>query len=200
VDFNAADSKRLYLPIPVDRLHLYPMMIRTAVEPARMIGTLDGLVTSIDPNMPATCATLDEMQRQSGPFIVSTLTAVVASSIGVIGLFLALLGIQGTVSYIVVRRTREVGIRMAIGAQRMDVLQLILVDSIRPILAGLMAGSLLAAGLSYAGRRLFYGLDHIDWVSLGINGPLFLLIGLLASLHPALRATRVDPLIALRYE
>ena len=201
VDFNASDSKRAYLPMPDDRAHLYPLLLRTtAAEPAQLLASLDALITSLDPNVPATCATLEEMQRQSGPFIVSSLTAIVASSIGMVGLFLALLGIQGTVSYIVVMRTREVGIRMAIGAQRQDVLRLILRDSARPILAGLFAGSVAAAALAHMGQGLLYGLDRIDWVSLAINAPLFLLIGLLASLWPALRATRIDPQVALRYE
>lgn len=200
VDFNASDSKRAYLPLPDAQLHLYPLLIRTAVEPVHLIPSLDALITSIDPNVPATCATLDELLRQSAPFLVSTLTAIVATAIGLIGLFLALLGIQGTVSYIVVMRTREVGIRMAVGAQRRDVLHLVLRDSARPILGGLLLGGLLSAVLAHLGRGILYGLDRIDWVSLGINGPLFLTIGLLASLGPALRATRVDPLTALRYE
>ena len=201
VDFNASDSKRAYLPLPDEQAHLYPLLVRTsAPEPSHLLASLDTLITSIDPNVPATCATLEELQRQSGPFIVSSLTAIVASCIGLVGLFLALLGIQGTVSYIVVRRTREVGIRMAIGAQRADVLRLILRDSARPILAGLFAGSVLAGSLAHMGRGLLYGLDRIDWISLGVNAPLFLIIGLLASLHPALRATRIDPQVALRYE
>jgi predicted permease len=200
VDFNASDSRRVYLPMPADRLHSYPVLIRTSGEPVKVLASLDALITSIDPNMPATCATLEDLQRQSGPFIVAALTAMTASSIGLIGVLLALLGIHGTVSYLVVTRTREVGIRMAIGAQPRDVLRLILRDTTRPILVGLMIGTSVAAVLSHLARGLLYGLDRIDWISLGVTAPLFLIIGLLASFHPALRATRVDPQVALRYE
>jgi putative ABC transport system permease protein len=124
----------------------------------------------------------------------------VASTVGLFGLLLALMGIYGTVSYIVVLRTREVGIRMAIGAQKRDVLGLILRESTRPVLAGLMAGMLLAAGASYLARGLLYGLNGVDGVSFAGVSILFLAVALVASYPPARRAMRVDPMVALRYE
>ena len=200
VEFRTTDSKRVYLPMPAGRLTDYPMLARTQSDPAQVIRGLDAVLTSIDPNIMANCSTLEEMQRQSAPFIVATLAALIASSIGLVGLFLALMGIYGTVTYIVVLRTREVGIRMAIGAQKRDILRLILSEGVRPILVGLIAGSLLAAGASYLVRGLLYGLNDIDWISLAVDSLAFLIIGLLASYAPARRATRVDPQIALRYE
>jgi putative ABC transport system permease protein len=117
-----------------------------------------------------------------------------------LGLLLALMGIYGTVSYIVVLRTREIGIRMAVGAQKRDVLALILRESARPVVAGLIAGALLAAGASYLARGLLYGLNGVDGTSLAGVSLLFLIVGLLASYPPARRATHMDPLVALRYE
>jgi len=178
----------------------YPMLIRTRSDPAQVIRSLDTLLTSIDPNIMASCSTLEELQHQSAPFIVAALTALIASSIGLLGLMLALMGIYGTVNYIVVLRTREVGIRMAIGAQKHDVLRLILSESVRPILGGLIAGSFLAAGAAYLARGLLYGLNEIDWISLAVDALAFLLIGLLASYAPARRAARIDPQVALRHE
>ena len=90
------------------------------------------------------------MLRRSGPFIVSSLAASVASAVGLFGLLLAMMGIYGTVSYIVVLRTREVGLRMAIGARKHDVLGLILRDITRSVLAGMV----LAAGAGYLVRGL----------------------------------------------
>jgi ABC-type antimicrobial peptide transport system permease subunit len=140
------------------------------------------------------------MLRLSGPFILSSLAAAVATTVGSCGLLLALIGIYGTVSYVVVLRTREVGIRMAIGAQRSDVLGLILRETARPVLVGLLFGMLLAVGVSYLGRGLLYGIDGVDGISLAGVSSLFLAVALLASYLPARRALRVDPLVALRYE
>ena len=119
---------------------------------------------------------------------------------GLIGLVLALMGIYGTVSYIVVLRTREIGIRMAVGAQRRDILGLILRESTRPVLAGLLVGMLLAVGASHVLRGLLFGLNTVDGISFVGVSLLFLAIALLAAYPPARRAMRVDPMVALRYE
>ena len=198
--FDASDTRRVYLPLAADRLQSYPILIRTRSDPAQVMRAIDSLVASIDPSMMATFSTLEEMLRQSAPFIVSVLAAAVACTVGLLGLLLALMGIYGTISYIVVLRTREVGIRMAIGAQKRDVLGLILRESARPVLAGLIAGILLGVGTSYPARGLLYGLNGVDAISVAGVSLLFLAIALLASYPPARRALRVDPMVALRYE
>jgi ABC-type antimicrobial peptide transport system permease subunit len=136
----------------------------------------------------------------SPPLLTSGIAAAISSAVGLIGLMLALMGIYGTVSYIVVLRTREVGIRMAVGAQRQDVLRLILGESARPVLAGLVAGIVLAIAASYPARGLLYGLNGVDIVSVGGVSLLFFVIALLAACPPARHAMRVDPVVALRYE
>jgi hypothetical protein len=199
-ELDGSDSKRVYLPLAEDRLSGYSILIRTQSDTGQVMKAMDPVIASIDPNIVATTSSLEELLRQSPAFIVSSIAAGVASTVGVFGLLLALMGIYGTVSYIVVLRTREVGIRMAIGAQKRDVLGLILRESTRPVLAGLMAGMLLAGGASYLARGLLYGLDGVDGVSFGGVSLLFLGIALLASYPPARRAMRVDPMVALRYE
>jgi ABC-type antimicrobial peptide transport system permease subunit len=89
---------------------------------------------------------------------------------------------------------------MAIGAQKHHVLRLVLNESTRPVLIGLMAGILLAAGGSYLARGVFYGLNGVDGVSLVSASVVFLAIALIASYPPARRAMGVDPIVALRYE
>src|SRR4029078_6494330 len=110
------------------------------------------------------------------------------------------MGIYGTVAYIVVSRTREVGIRMAIGAQRRNVLSLILRETLRPVFAALIAGILLAAAASSALRGFLYGLNGVDPGSSILVSTLFLLISLAAWYLPARRAIRIDPIVALRHE
>jgi ABC-type antimicrobial peptide transport system permease subunit len=158
------------------------------------------LISSIDPGLVTTASTLEEMLRRSPPFITSSLAAAVASTVGLLGLLLASMGIYGTVSHIVVLRTREIGIRMAVGAQKRDIFGLILGESARPVLAGLLAGMFLAVGATYILRSVLYGRDTLDGVSFGGVSLLFLAIALLAAYPPSRRAMRVDPMVALRYE
>jgi predicted permease len=200
VQFDGSDSKKVYLPLPDDRLDGRPILIRTDSDLADVVRAIDPVISSIDPDLVATSSTLEEMLRRTAPFIASSLAAGVASTVGLFGLLLASMGIYGTVSYIVVLRTREIGIRMAIGAQRSDILGLILRESTRPVLAGLLAGMFLAVGISYLLRSLLYGLHTVDGISfLGVS-LLFLAIALLAAYPPSRRALRVDPVVALRYE
>ena len=200
VEFDGSDSKQVYLPLPEDRLQDHPILIRSQSGPAQVIRAIDPLISSIDPDLVATSSTLEEMLRQTAPFIGSRLASAVASTVGLLGLLLALMGIYGTVSYIVVLRTREIGIRMAVGAQKRDVLGLILLESTRPVLAGLLAGMALAVGVSYLLRGVLYGLGTVDGVSFVGMSLLFLVIALLAAYPPSRRAMRVDPMVALRYE
>src|SRR6202000_439354 len=96
------------------------------------------------------------------PFLVSALAASIASVVGGFGLVLASMGIFGTVSYMVVLRTREVGIRMALGAKKHDVLRLMVSESTRPVLAGLTAGMVLSVGVSHLLRGILYGVSTVD--------------------------------------
>jgi predicted permease len=200
VEFDGSDSKQAYLLLADAALPSHPLLIRTASDTAAINRAIDPLIASIDPDLLGTTSTLEDMRRQSAPFIVSSLSAGVASTVGLLGLFLALMGIHGTVSYIVVLRTREVGIRMAIGAKKRDILGLILRESTRPVLAGLIVGMLLAVGAGYVLRRLLFGLNPVDSVSFIGVSLLFLAIALLAAYAPSRRALRVNPMVALRYE
>ena len=161
---------------------------------------MDRVITSIDPEIVVTSFTLEEALWRSPQFVFSILGAAIASGIGLLGLLLALIGIFGTVSHMVALRTREVGIRMAVGAQQQDVLRLILRESMQPVVAGLMAGAVLAAGVVYLLRGLLYGINAVDGVYFVAVSILFLVVALLASYPPARRAMRVDPVVALRFE
>jgi len=158
------------------------------------------VIASVDPNLAVRSSTLEQLLRQTPPFISSTLAAAIASTTGILGLLLASIGIYGTVSYVVVLRTREVGIRMALGAKKRKVLALILRESTRPVVAGLSVGIFFASGVSWLLRHILYGLHVIDGISFVSVSLLLLGIALLAAFIPARRAMRVDPVVALRYE
>ena len=197
---DGRDSRQVYVPLPEDHLQDYPLLIRTQPDPKQFKDAIGPVISAIDPNLMTYSSTLDEMLRQTPTFLNASIAAVIASTIGVLGLLLATMGIYGTVSYIVVLRTREVGIRMALGAKKRDVLELMLRASTRPVLAGLLAGMVLAIGASYLLRGLLYGLNTIDGLSFIGVCLLFLAIALLATYLPSRRAMRVDPVVALRYE
>lgn len=200
IELDGSDSQQIYVPLPDGRLQDYPILIRTRARAAELLDALGPVIASLDPDVAATPATLDQLLRQAPPFLISRIAAIVASIVGLFGLILASAGIFGTVSYIVVLRTREVGIRMALGAKKRDILELVLRESTQPVLAGLLVGMLLSVGASYLMRAILYGVSILDAVSyIGVS-TLFLGIALFAAYIPARRALRVDPMAALRYE
>lgn len=144
--------------------------------------------------------TLAQKLTDSPQFVFSRCSALFASILGVLGLTLASVGIFGAVSYAVVRRTREVGIRMALGATKRDVVRMILTENTRPVLVGLLFGFIGAGVAAYFLRAILFGVSALDPISfLGVSA-FFFAVAMLAAYLPARRATRVDPMVALRYE
>ena len=197
---DGSDSQLVYVPMPEDRIQEFPILIRTQADPAHSMEAIGAVLASVDPDVVVTASTLEELMLQSESFAVSSMSAAIATSVGLLGLLLASMGIYGTVSYMAVLRTREIGIRMALGATRRDVLLLMLRESTRPVMAGLLAGMILAVGASYLLRKVLFGINTIDGVSFAGVALLFLVIALLATWLPSRRAMRVDPMVALRCE
>jgi MacB-like periplasmic core domain/FtsX-like permease family len=195
-----SDSRMIYMPLPEGQLTEHPMLIRFQGTAAMVTASIGQLASSVDPNMMLYAFVLEDLLRSTPPFGVSRLAAIFTTIIGLLGLFLASMGIYGTVSYVVLQRTREVGIRMALGAKKGDVLRLMLRESTRPVVAGLLAGVVLAAGASYLLRGILYGMSAVDGVSFLGTSVLFLAIALFAAYVPSRHAMRVDPVVALRYE
>jgi predicted permease len=200
VELDGSDSQLIYLPLPEGHLQDFPILIRTKTDPSQLIDAIAPVIASLDPNLVVTASTLERMLHQTPPFLISGLAASIASIVGMLGLLLASMGIFGTVSYIVVLRTREMGIRIALGAKKRDILGLMLRESTRPVLAGLVAGVPLSIGASYLMRGILYGVNIVDGISFVGVSLLFLAIALFATYLPSRRAMRVDPVVALRYE
>jgi ABC-type antimicrobial peptide transport system permease subunit len=126
--------------------------------------------------------------------------SILATALGVAGLLLASLGIYGVMAYAVAQRTREIGIRMALGAQQPDVLWLVLRQSLRSVVIGLGLGLAGCAAVSKVLSSLLFGVSPLDPIVFGGVSLFLASVAVVASYLPAIRATRVDPLSALRHQ
>ena len=175
------------------------MVIRTQLDPNTMGDQITRAVHELDPEQPVTdIKTL--MQIRDDSLVNSKVTSMLLASFAGLALLLAATGLFGVISFLVSQRTREIGIRIALGAKSFSVLMMVLSQGLRMVLIGLalgIAGALAATG---AFKSLLYGVSNTDWVT--FVGVSIVLLGtaILASLIPARRASRVDPMIALRYE
>jgi macrolide transport system ATP-binding/permease protein len=175
------------------------LTIRVQGDPASITSAVRAAIRASDPNLPiALVRPMEEVRRLS--FWQAALFGWIFGSIGVVGLLLASIGVYGVMSYSVSQRTQEIGVRVALGAGRRDVLKLVVGQGL--ILAGIGVGVGLVLGPAgmWVGRSQFYNVSPFDPVSFGAVCGLLLAVAFLASYLPALRATRVDPVVALRGE
>ena len=175
------------------------LVIRTAASPAAIVPAVRGAVASIDPNLPiADVRSMDDVvgATLSTPRFTGMLLAMFAA----LALALSAIGIYGVLSYLVSRRTREIGIRVAVGASRAQVLRLVLGSGLTLALIGVGIGLVVAAGTSTLIASLLHGVSPIDPLTFGSVAVLLPIVALAASAVPAWRATRVDPIVALKTE
>jgi len=175
------------------------LVVRTTGEPQALAPAVREHIRALDAKLPiADVKTLRDQVNLS--LFPSRVAAWTLGGFGVLALLLAAIGIYGVVSYSVAQRTREIGVRMALGAGRKDVLRLVLGQGLFVIAFGLGVGLLLAFAVTRLIAGFLYGVGATDLLTFG-GVPLLLgIVALGASYIPARRATRVDPLVALRYE
>jgi predicted permease len=192
---NAAE---MYIPLHKNNLVEGVFVVRTSASPQQMIATLTDLARSADPALSPDATPLATAFREKRGN--TERMAVIVSFMGSLALVLAVVGLYGVVAYNVVQRTREIGIRVALGAAPKDLIRILLAGWIRPLGGAAALGFLLAAALSLVLRSELYGISNFDPFSyLGA----LLLLGVtagLAAFIPARRALRVDPMVALRCE
>jgi predicted permease len=172
--------------------------IRTSADPARIGTEVRRIVQSADARLPVEIDPLTTKMRQS--VREERLLARLASGFGVGALLLAAIGLYGVMTYAVTRRTGEIGLRVALGAQRQGVIGLVVGDALRVVVMGFVVGLPVALGtLRLLGSEL-HGVEATDPVSLAIALSVLLVSAMVAVLLPALRASRVSPIVALREE
>ena len=200
LDASEADSETaVYAPRGQFAFGGSSIAVRTASSPALMTRSLIDAVRAIDPEQPVLdIATMDSIMEQSlgqRPFAMMLLAA-----FAMLALILATVGIYSVLAYTVRQRVREIGIRMALGAPTGGVLRLIVIEGLKPTLVGVALGLALAAALVRVMTTMLYGVDQHDPGTFTIVAGIMLLVGVVATLVPAFRATRVDPIVTLRAE
>jgi putative ABC transport system permease protein len=195
----AEPSPTMYFPYAQSPYHYMVLTVRTEVDPKAMIETLRGATRSIDPDQPLSQArTLDELLEQTLlPWRFST---TLFGWFAALALLLSVAGIYGVVSYTAGQRTREIGVRMALGARRNDVLRLVLRQGLRVSLAGVAAGLAAAFYLTRFLAAQLYGVTPRDALTFVSLAAALTALALAATYLPARRAARVEPVIALRCE
>jgi putative ABC transport system permease protein len=174
------------------------ILIRTDGNPDRMSAIVPRVVPALDPNVQVSAATLGKSAERWVWFL--RVGAMISSSLGILGLFLASLGVYGVMSCSVTQRTHELGIRIALGANRSDILKLVLGQGLHISLVGLAVGLAIALAVTRVNAAMLYGVKPTDPATFGGVSLLLAAVALLASYLPARRAARVEPLVALRYE
>jgi predicted permease len=190
---------QVYLPFPLAPRPQVSFVVRTATPPASLIGSIRQVVSKLNKDMPVSrampLADYVEAARSATRFVTLL-------SVGLAGtaLLLACIGIYGVTGYSVAQRTPEIGVRMALGAQRWDVLRMVLRQSSTPIALGLATGLVLSFAVTPLLASLLFGIRPIDVWSIAGSIVVLCATGLAACYLPARRAMRVDPIAALRYE
>ncbi|MBI3851136.1 MAG: ABC transporter permease [Verrucomicrobia bacterium] len=196
---DAASREEIYLPVKQHSQAAMNLMIKTARSMPELAATLRGVVLAMDPDQPLTSLrTMESILGEStAPRRITMLLLSVFSGLAVA---LAVVGIYGVMAYSISQRTREIGVRMALGARAQDVLKLMLKQGGQLIVIGVLLGSAVALGLTRFMGRLLFEVEPTDPLTYLTMPLLLAAVALLACYIPARRAAKVDPMVALRYE
>ena len=205
VSLSEKSIPEMYVPYTQNEIKVWPNMqtmqvaLRTAQDPATMAGDVRRALNSVDPDLPlAKPATLTSLVDDS--VVQPRFSMLLLASFGGIALLLASIGMYGVISYSVARRTREIGIRMALGAAPREVFRMVLSQGARLVAVGLAIGLAASLGVARLMTSFLYGIKATDPATYAAVCLLLTFVVLLACYLPARRATRVDPTVALREE
>ena len=190
-----------FVPLAQNYTGYRTLQIRSSVPPENLITQVQSAVQVLDPNMPVSdVQTMWQSLSGGNGFFIFRVGAILAASIGILGLTLAVVGVYGVVSFAASQRTREIGIRMALGADQRDILRLVLRQGLMLVMGGVLAGVLLAWALTRSMVTLLMGVSPTDALTFVTATLLLGGIGLWACYAPARRAMHLEPTVALRHE
>jgi len=188
-----------YYPIFQQPISQAFLIVKTNTDAAQMGNSIRAAVASVDPGQPV--ANLETMEQYvAGSLSPQRIAVSLLAIFSLMALFLASLGLYGVISYNVTHRTHEIGIRMALGAERRQVWRLVLAQGMRPALVGVLVGAIAASFVVRYLRSQLFEVSAFDPMTFLLAGLVLLAAALLACSIPARRATKVDPMVALRYE
>jgi predicted permease len=199
ITLGEAPAPFLYQPLAQRHESGMVLLVRTSGDPAQLVPSVRREVQSIERNLPLTNArSMAEMLRSS--LFPARVGAILLGVFGLLALLLASVGLYGVMSYSVSRRTREIGIRMALGARSGDILRLVLRESLTLVAVGMLLGLIAAFAATRLLAGFLYGVSPTDPPAFIGIAVLLAAVALVASLVPARRAAHVDPMVAFRYE
>ena len=193
----------MYFPLDQSSGHTAYLnyLIRTTGDPVVMVPTARSVLLGIDPQLAAIQPqSMDDFVNRSPAVFLRRFPFYLIGAFASLALILAMIGLYGLVSYSVLQRTREIGIRMALGAQRPDILKLVLRQGVMATLIGVVIGLIFSLLFARVMASLLYGAGSGNWLVFVAVALMLLLIALIASYIPARKATQLDPMIALRNE
>ena len=196
-----APGMYFYVPQTQNYRSIHVLQVRTSVPPESLAAPVTGLVRTLDPNMPTyEVMTMDQAMQGANGYFLFKMGAAFTGVLGALGLLLAVVGVYGVVSFTAGRRRHEIGIRMALGAQRGSVFGLVIRQAAALVCAGVGIGIVAALACTRILGGFLVGVSSYDPLTYAGVAALLLAAALLACYIPARRAMKVDPMVALRYE
>jgi len=200
-ELTVAEKPAIYAPFAQGPNNIFAVVVRSDLDQAALRQALESAVHQVDPGIVLfQMQTMEDLIAQSPAAVMHRYPAWLVSIFGVSALLLGLVGLYGVVSYSVSQRTREIGVRMALGAPRSKVLRLILGNGMRLAVIGIAAGTVAGVLAGYSLRSVLFGVRPWDIATLAVVAGILTAVCVLASYVPAFRASRLDPVKALRYE
>ena len=207
----AADGKYIFIGWDKKPFFFVPMaqnytayrtlQVRSSLPPESMIAQMQNEVRALDANMPVSdVQTMRQSLAGGNGYFIFQIGAILAAAMGFLGLTLAVVGVYGVVSFAASQRTHEIGIRMALGAGRRDILHLVLQQGLALVMVGVLSGMVLAWALTRSMATILVGVSPTDTLTYLTATLLLAAIGFWACYAPARRAMKLDPMVALRYE